>query len=103
MGPLFSVLFMALVGVALSGIVFCVSAFVWRQASFGSLAIFAVVEAASFLIGCAVAALLPVLIWGGGDLATGGAVLAYLGISVATGGVAAVLAGRAYWKLIGAR
>jgi|SRR6185369_2978215 hypothetical protein len=102
MGPLFSIVFMALAGVALFAIVFCVSAFVWRERSFRSLAAFAVVEAASFLVGCAVGALVQVPIWVGEVFATRGAVLAYLGISVATGGIAAALAGRTYWRLVGA-
>jgi hypothetical protein len=103
MGPLFSIVFMALAGLALFAIVFCVFAFVWRERSIRSLAVFAVVEAASFLVGCALAALLQVPIWAGEVLASRSAVLAYLGISVATGGAAAALAGRTYWKLVGAR
>lgn len=103
MGPLFSLLVMTLSAATVIAIAFRLSALVWRKATFGSLVIVALIEAAGLLIGCAVAGIVQVPIWAGDTLTMRSSVIAYLSISAATGCVAATLAGRAYWKAIGTR
>jgi len=103
MGPLVSALAILAFGTLIALFTFWLSAISRkesrRRSPLWSHAVFGLIEAAMFLLGCAFGALLP-LPFIGGELISGGAAMAYLALIFATGCVAALVAGRAYWRFI---